>query len=190
MDINLKEDSIVLSKWIENRISSYDPDCRIGPGDNGAPISSIEFGFEYYQYGWVALVFDTRPGARPDGEWNSYIEANALEFSSWSNASEKLDNEQTIEILLPTDIKVEIDPEGNISGNFEMIEDGEDYIAHWIGEMLKSSLLHARDSGLLNMLPLAEDCVIGVEHHDGAYGWPGYENLDTIGRAKNDRHDT
>ena len=33
----------------------------------------ITLGFQCDQDGWICLVFDTRPNAEPDGEWNSYI---------------------------------------------------------------------------------------------------------------------
>jgi hypothetical protein len=42
--------------------------------------------------------------------------------------------------------------------------------------MLKALLLEARDAGVFKNLPTAKQCHLGVEEHDGRYGWPMYED--------------
>ena len=37
-------------------------------------VKMIEFGFEFGQANWVALVFDTRKDAEPDGEGSGWID--------------------------------------------------------------------------------------------------------------------
>ena len=48
-------------------------------------------------------------------------------------------------------------------------------LAEVLGELLKGVLLKARGDGVFEGLPRAEQCQLGVEEHDGRYGWPAYE---------------
>ena len=48
-------------------------------------------------------------------------------------------------------------------------------LAEPLGDLIKSVLLKARADGLLATLPKAPGCELGVEHSEGAYGWPAYE---------------
>ena len=58
--------------YIVRRVTTFDPLTNKGPGDSG-PITQIDAGFGFEQSGWVALVFDRRSDAEPDGEWNNCI---------------------------------------------------------------------------------------------------------------------
>ena len=49
-----------------------------------------------------------------------------------------------------------------------------DTLAILIGEMFREVMLHARDTGVFDALPLAERCELGVEEFNGIYGWPEY----------------
>jgi hypothetical protein len=44
-----------------------------------------------------------------------------------------------------------------------------------LGDLLKSVLLRARSDGVFAHLPRSPQCELGVEEHDGNYGWPAYE---------------
>jgi hypothetical protein len=48
-------------------------------------------------------------------------------------------------------------------------------LAEPLGEFVRAVLLKARADGVFAGLPKAAGCELGVEHHDGAYGWPEYE---------------
>ena len=102
MKINLKNDARKIYNHIKRRVKDYPKNINPGPGEDEDPISQITLGYSVDQSGWIALVFDTRPGAEPDGEWNSYIEENMLEFTSWSEAIDALfDENEPIELTLP-----------------------------------------------------------------------------------------
>ena len=56
-----------------------------GPGDRDDPVSQITLGFEFGEDPWVALIFDTREDAHPDGEWNLFIEPNRSNMPQWEH---------------------------------------------------------------------------------------------------------
>jgi len=87
MRLDLRRDFKDIYAHLADRVSKFKPDSNDGPGDPG-PVTIIEVGFEYSQGGWIAVVFDTRPDAEPDGEWNSHIDGNALERPQWFEAGE------------------------------------------------------------------------------------------------------
>jgi len=49
--------------------------------------------------------------------------------------------------------------------------------------MLKDVLVKARRDKCFAELPRAKKCCMGVEHHDGAYGWPDYNKRFKDGRV-------
>ncbi len=120
----------------------------------------IEVGFEYSQAGWVVAVFDTRPDAGPDGEWNSHIEGNELERPHWLEAGEA-NMESPITFI-------------ELDGTETILPVGTE-LAEPLGELVKAVLLKARADGMFNLLSKLAGCELGVEHSEGAYGWPEYE---------------
>jgi hypothetical protein len=170
MKIDLKADAKTISDYIKQRVADYPVYVNSGPGEDDDPISQITLGFQVDQAGWVALVFDTRPGGSPDGVWQSYIEENWLEFPHWFDAMEALlENGEPIELILPNGKKRKLAE--------------YDELAEPVGEMLKEILLQARAEKRFKDLPLAKKCSMGVEDHDGAYGWPAYEKRYKDGRV-------
>jgi hypothetical protein len=170
MKINLKEDAKTIYDYVKQRIADYPIYVNAGPGEDDDPISQITLGFQVSQAGWVALVFDTRPEGSPDGEWQSYIEENWLEFPGWLKAVDALlDNGESIELTLPN------------GKNKKLGEDDE--LAETIGVMLKDILLQAHKDKCFQDLPLAKKSSMGVEDHDGAYGWPDYDKRYKDGRV-------
>ncbi len=160
MRLDLRRDFVEIYAYLAGRVASFDPATNEGPGDTG-PVKMIEVGYEYSQGGWVAVVFDTRPDAEPDGEWNSHIEGNVLERPHWEEADEaNIEGPITL-----------IDPDGNES----VLPEGTG-LAEPLGELIKAVLLKARADGVFDALPKADGCELGVEHHDGAYGWPAYDD--------------
>lgn len=163
MKINLKDDFNTIYDFIKQRVNDYPIYINNGPGQDENPISQITLGYEVYESSWIALVFDTRPNGSPDGHWQTYIEENWLEFPHWFEASEALyDNREKIDLILP-------------NGKKQKLGEDDD-LMKLIGKMLKDVLIQARKEKCFNDLPIASKSSLGVEHHEGCYGWPNYEN--------------
>lgn len=158
--LDLRKDFDEVYNFIADRARSFDSVTNNGPGEGG-PITQIDLGFGLYQSGWVALVFDTRPDAEPDGDWNEYIDGNDLDQPHWAEACDALE-EEPLTIVLPDGLSRKM-PAG-------------DNLAAILGEMLKEVLLKARADGLFAELPKAPRCHLGVEEQEGSYGWPAYED--------------
>ncbi len=160
MRLDLRRDFAEIYAHVADRVRNFDPATNDGPGDPG-PVKMVEVGFEYAQAGWVVVVFDTRPDAGPDGEWNAHIEGNELERPDWLAAGE-----------------------ANMDGPITLVQvDGTEVVlpectelAEPLGELVKAVLLKARADGVFARLPKAPGCELGVEHSEGAYGWPAYED--------------
>ncbi len=168
MSLDFREEFKTVYAYIETRIADFDPSFNSGPGDAGEPIRQIDLGYQFDQAGWIAIVFDTRPDAEPDGQWQLYIEDNMLELNHWCEAFDTLiENEEPITITLRDGSNKTLSPD------IEM----ED-LAELFGTMLKDALLEAREAGVFSTMPLAPNCVMRVEEHEGNYGWPQYENRD------------
>jgi hypothetical protein len=167
MRLDLRRDFSDLYSHIVNRVRRFDPATNDGPGTPG-PVSMIEVGFDYSQSAWVAVVFHTRPDAKPDGEWNSHIESNAFERPHWLEAGEA-NMDGPIQLVQLDGTEVEL-PEGT-------------ELAVPLGELITAVLLKARSEGVFATLSKTPGCMLCVEHHEGAYGWPGYEALGKVNLA-------
>jgi hypothetical protein len=169
MKINLQSDAKTIYNYVKQRVADYPIYVNAGPGEDDDPISHMTLGFQVYQAGWVALVFDTRPNGSPDGEWQSYIEENCLEFPKWLKAVDAhRDDGEPIELTLP-------------NGKKQKLGEDDD-LAETVGVMLKDILLQARKDKCFQKLPIAKKSSMGVEDHDGAYGWPDYDKRYKDGR--------
>jgi len=166
MKLDLRREFADLYAYLTDRVRNFDPATNDGPGDPGL-VRMIEIGFEYSQFAWVVVVFDTRPDAKPDGEWTFHIETNMLERADWLAAGKANMNGP---ITL-----VQLDGTETV-----LPESGE--LAVPLGKMIKAVLIKAREDGVFAALPKASRCEFGIEHQEGAYGWPmyaarGMENL-------------
>ena len=74
--LDLRRDFAEIYDHLVDRVRSFNPARNDGPGKRG-PVKMIQIGFEYAQSAWVVVVFDTRPDAAPDGEWNAHIMATS-----------------------------------------------------------------------------------------------------------------
>ena len=90
VEINLKNDALRISKYIARRCKEYPVYVNAGPGRGEDPIRHVTLGFGIDQAGWVALVFDTRPDAQFDGEWQGFIEQNEESFPDWTKALDQM----------------------------------------------------------------------------------------------------
>jgi len=165
MQLDLRRYSTKTGKHIAQRVRDYPTYFNEGPGKDEDPITQITIGYQFDQAGWLALVFDTRPGASPDGEWNSFIEQNATDFDDWYKAFNALvENGTSIELTLPDGSRRILGPESR-----------EEEVAECLGAMIRDVLVSARDNGDLATLPLAARCILVVEEHDGYYSWSDQE---------------
>jgi hypothetical protein len=159
--LDLREDFAEILAYVANRVRSFDPKTKTGPG-KGKLVRQIHVGYQCDQAGWVALVFDTRPKAEPDGQWTLHIDGNTLERPDWIAAFESLGGGPLL-IVLPDGTERKLR-----KGSF-------DKLTTILGDLLKDVLLKARADGIFSGLPKAPRCELGVEEHDGGYGWPLYE---------------
>jgi hypothetical protein len=126
-------------------------------------VRRIDFGFEFGQANWVALVFDTRENAEPDGEWSMNIDEILLNRPKWP-IWHKLPDEEHVYFIDLTGKKVDV------MGN------PDEMICGIVGEALRHVLLTARDQGIFKPLSKAERCELGVENLEGYFGWPKHED--------------
>ena len=111
--------------------------------------------------GWLAIVFDTRPLTENDGEWNAFIEPNAIEVAEWHNAfSDLVENGSPINLTLPDGTRRRLSKDTTV-----------EHLAELIGTTIRDVLIRARDKGDFNGLPIETECSCVVEEHDGYYGW-------------------
>lgn len=161
--IDMREEVPELMDYVRRRVGEHVANAaRLGL----PPVKMIEFGFELGQANWVALVFDTRPDAEPDGEWSSEIDDILLERPKWP-IWHKLRKNDRVQF---------VDLSGKTVDATEELEDPDETLCGIVGEALKHVLLTARDQGVFANLPKAERCELGVENLEGYYGWPDYED--------------
>jgi hypothetical protein len=162
-----REYKSVLS-YVRKRVKDYPFWVNLGPGEDEDPVSLITIGYFFDEDGWwLTLVFDTRPGARPDGMWNHWIEENWLKFRFDFN----LDKADMMDVK-------HYDPKWN-----EPKLMNEPRFVALLGNLCRDVLKDARQRGWFKDLPLAAKCAMNVEEMEGRYGWPAYKSLDTVGRV-------
>lgn len=161
MVIDIREDVPELLDYVRRRVDEHV--AQAANARKLPPVTRIDFGFEIGQANWVALVFDTRPDAEPDGEWTGKIDDVMLQRPNWPLWHE-----------FPEDANVSfIDLSGK---EVDVMDNPDEIICNIIGEAMKHVLLTAREQGVFNKLPKAEKCELSVENLEGFYGWPIYED--------------
>jgi hypothetical protein len=163
--LDLRQDFAEVLAYVADRVRSFDPKANNGPG-KGKLVRRIDVGYQCDQSGWVALIFDTRPKAEPDGQWTLHLDEdgshNLLERPQWLAAFESLEGKGLL-VVLP-------------DGTERRLRKGSfDKLTTILGDLLKGVLLKARADGIFAALPKAPRCELGVEENDGGYGWPVYE---------------
>jgi hypothetical protein len=161
MRLDLRQEFADCYAYVVARVTAFDPATDDGPGDPG-PVRFIEFGYELEQAGWAVLVFDKRPDAEPDGEWTLSIDGNDLARPHWLKAASANGRRPVTLVRL----------DGTES---ELPVDSPDLVTS-IGDMLKTVLVMVRGNGVFSSLPKAPGCELGVEHFNGEYGWPEYDD--------------
>ncbi|QDT15505.1 hypothetical protein CA12_15900 [Alienimonas californiensis] len=88
--IDLRGEAEAFRTFLKTRLSEFRPDDNFGPGEGG-PVTLTTVGADAGQGGWVAVVFDTRPAAQPDGKWTLYLdEGVTLDRPHWTGCWERL----------------------------------------------------------------------------------------------------
>jgi hypothetical protein len=161
MVIDIREDVPEMLEYVRQRVDAHL--ATVSKDKALPPVKMIEFGFEFGQGNWVALVFDTRPDAEPDGEWTRDIDRILLERPKWP-----------IWHKLPDDAQVYFI---NLAGEkIDVMPNPDELICNIVGDAMKHVLLTAREKGFFKPLPKADKCELGVENMEGYYGWPAYED--------------
>lgn len=160
MALDLKKDIHTLRRHITQRIKDYPVYINEGPGRDEDPISQITIGFDYLQDGWIAVIFDTRPEPSCDGEWSKYLEANLIAVPAWTPFFNKQYESKQCQYTSAEGGKTTLQAQGD-----------EARLAAIIGDTLKSKLSSWADKGVLDKLPLVDNCLLCVEHSEGYYGW-------------------
>ena len=165
MHLDLRKSARVLRKHIAERVRDYPLYFNEGPGKDEASIKQITVGYQFDQSGWFAMVFDTRRQAAIDGQWNSFIEPNAVDLPEWHKAYCVLGtNRASLDLTL-------------LDGTKKSLGDAnEEEFALCIGMALRDVLIDAREKGSFEELPLASDCFLVVEEQGGYYGWSDRED--------------
>lgn len=161
MHLNLQKDAQKITAFLRERVRDYPLYINEGPGKDEDPITQITAGFQFDQAGWLAVVFDTRPNSEVDGEWNSFIEPNAIAFDHWQQVFEEItEHGAAIEVTLPSGAKKKLGPRTDTEA-----------FAKCLGDVIRRVLADFRRSGGFKPLSLAKNLALVVEEHDGNFGW-------------------
>ncbi len=159
--VNLKTDQRTIQRHIAKRVKAYRKNpCPI-LGSPGDPVKLITLTFDIEYEGYVDFDFDTRPDAISDIRWEERTE-ECLEIPHWNEGMQRFCyDEIPLNVTLHDGSKTKITSEA-----------GEDVYERYIGDMLRDSLIDARESGLFDILPLARECFMLVAGTHANYAWP------------------
>lgn len=159
--INLKTDQRVIQRHILQRVKEYCKTPCPTSGDPGAPITLIMLTFDIEYEGYIDFVFDTRANAITDIQWEEKTEG-CLEFSHWNEGAQRLSvGELPLHVTLHDGTKAVIAPDAS-----------EDVLDTYVGDMLRDTVIDARNAGTFAKLPLADRCYMLVGGAHTNYAWP------------------
>jgi len=162
LTVDIREEIPELLAYVRLRVSQHvEASAR---RKKPAQVRMIEFGFEFGQANWLALVFDTRENAEPDGEWSRLLTKKVLLSRPKWPIWHKLDDEARVYFVDLHGKKI------NVTSNPDKL------VCTIIGEALKHVLLRSRREGVFKPVARAPRCELGVENLEGFYGWPRYED--------------
>lgn len=166
MEVDFNRDMEKVVRYLKRRVQDYPKYANLGPGRDEDPVSMVTIGFEFDKPSWIALVFDTRSGADPDGQWQNYIASNSIQFPNWAERYEALYFAKEPMVVKRADGSKATFTECNAKS-----------IAKCFGDSLRSTLLSLRDDGVFKGIPLTDDYILCVEHHEGQYGSMDHVNV-------------
>lgn len=159
--VNLKTDQRAIHRHILQRVKKYCKTPCPTSGSPDAPIRLIMLTFDVEYEGYIDFGFDTREEALSNIQWEEQTEG-CLEFSHWNEGAQRLgEDELPLNVTLHDGTKKVISPES-----------GDDALETCIGNMLRDTLVEARDSGAFAKLPLADPCYMLVGGTHTNYAWP------------------
>ena len=121
-------------------------------------IHLIGVGFHLDSESWASIVFDTDVDANNDGRWTRSLGDSLFNIDDWSEA---------------------LSQEGNIvverldGSEFIVEEELETHHFSELGEVIKTAVGNAGESGLFDLLRRSESCQIVIEDTNGEYGFVG-----------------
>ena len=132
-------------------MAGFDPANNYGPGEPG-PVTLTTVGADTGQGGWVAVVFDTRPDAEPDGEYTLFLdEGTLLHFPHWAECLDSLFEQEEAGVTGAAVSVTELD--GTVTAETDL-----DALSERIGRMLADVVTEERAA-----LPA------GIPNHDAAW---------------------
>lgn len=176
--VNLKTDQRAIHRHILQRVKKYCKTPCPTSGSPDAPITLIMLTFDIEYEGYIDFGFDTREDAISNIQWEEQTEG-CLELSHWNEAVQRLtDDELPLSVTLHDGKKKVLSPES-----------GEDAFETCVGDMLRDTLIEARDAGAFAKLPLADPCYMLVGGTHTNYAWPvdlefGAESLVNAGNTE------
>ena len=164
-EIDLRKAGAAVRKMLAGAVEKF---SRKQAGSRSAydepPITCIELIFSVgdgHSIPWIHLCFDNKPDGYPGGSYSS-PEFATLSFRAWLPVIQAT-NEGARAIVIGVD------------GGRHAV--GADTLLQFVGDFLVTSLLQARDEKVLETLPTADKCELGVEDPTtGAFGWPAYQD--------------
>lgn len=162
MIVDIRDDLPDFIAYIRDRVAEHVAASK--ELKNPELVTQIDFGFEFGQGNELWLVVDTRPDAKPDGEWTGQVDrVPALKRPQWPIWHELPDGE----VVFFIDLNGE---------KVNVMKSPDKKICKIVGEAMKHALLTAREAGVFQTLPKAEHCEMGVENMEGFYGWPKFKD--------------
>ena len=171
--VNLKTDQRAIQRHILRRVKEYCKTPCPTSGSPDAPITLIMLTFDIEYEGYIDFGFDTRENAISDIRWEERTEG-CLDFCHWNEGAQRLSvDEQPLSVTLHDGTKTVISPDS-----------GEDVLDTYVGNMLRDTLIDARNAGTFAKLPLADLCYLLVGGTHTNYAWPTDFRFDSASRAK------
>ena len=159
--VNLKTDQRAIQRHILQCVKEYCKTPCPTSGSPDAPIALIMLTFDIEYEGYIDLGFDTREDAISDIRWEEGTEGR-LDFYHWNEGLQRLGvDELPLSVTLHDGTKTVISPDAD-----------EDIFESYIGDMLRDTLIEARNAGVFAKLPLADQCHMLVGGTHANYAWP------------------
>ncbi len=174
--LNLKTDQRAIQRHISQRVKEY---CKTPCPTSGSPdslITLIMLTFDIEYEGFIDFGFDTRENSIADIKWEEGT-TGRLDFPHWNEGLQRLGvDELPLGMTLHDGTKTVISPGS-----------GEDILDTYIGDMLRDTLVDARNTGTFAKLPLADVCYMLVGGTHTNYAWPADLQFDSESRANQPR---
>ncbi|NNJ27905.1 hypothetical protein [Alienimonas chondri] len=162
--IDLRAEAEAFRAFLKKRLAEFDPQNNYGPGGEG-PITLTTVGADTGQGGWIAVVFDTRPGAEPDGEYTLFLDEGTMLYRPhWTDCCDHLFEQEEAGVEDGGIAVTELD--GTITTQTEI-----DALGEQIGRVL--AIVVAEERKTLPAGVPNDDKTWSVEDFDGGWAYFG-----------------